>query len=121
MGDERFVPEAGVVLVHRVRAEHIVRALGPAASVGVLATAPPAPEPVRLTASTVAGPVREARSMAVNGVNRWRDIWGWLGIVAAACVFVAALATPLDDPALVMALMLAVRGGRMILDADSDA
>jgi len=71
MGDERFVPEAGVVLVHRVRAEHIVRALGPAASVGVLATAPPAPEPVRLTASTVAGPIREARSTAVNGVNRW--------------------------------------------------
>ena len=38
----------------------------------------------------------------------------WLGILAGAAVFVAALAVPLDDPALVVALMLAVRGGRLI-------
>ena len=45
---------------------------------------------------------------------------GPLGILAAAAVFVTALAVPLDDPALVVALMLAVRGGRMTLDADAD-
>jgi hypothetical protein len=32
-------------------------------------------------------------------------------------VLVAALAAPLGDPALVVALMLALRGGRAILDA----
>jgi hypothetical protein len=37
---------------------------------------------------------------------------GWLDIVAGAAVFVAALAVPLDGPALVVALMLAARGGR---------
>jgi hypothetical protein len=36
-----------------------------------------------------------------------------------AAVFGAALAVPLDDPALVVALMLGVRGGRLILDIDS--
>jgi hypothetical protein len=34
--------------------------------------------------------------------------------VAGAAVYVAALAFPLDDPALVVALMLMLRGGRLI-------
>ena len=50
--------------------------------------------------------------------GRSRDIWGWLGIVAGTVVFVAALAVPLDDPALLLALVLALRGGRLALDAD---
>jgi hypothetical protein len=39
--------------------------------------------------------------------------------VAGAAVFVAALAVPLGDPALVMALALGLRGGRLILGVDS--
>jgi hypothetical protein len=39
--------------------------------------------------------------------------------VAGAAVFVAALAVPLDDPALVMALALGLRGGCLTLDVDS--
>jgi len=35
--------------------------------------------------------------------------------VAGAAVFVAALAVPLDDLALVVAVMLAVPGGRLML------
>jgi hypothetical protein len=34
-------------------------------------------------------------------------------------VFVATLATPLDDPALVLAVMLALRGGRLTVAVDS--
>jgi hypothetical protein len=34
-------------------------------------------------------------------------------------VVVAALAVPLDDPALVIALMIGLRGGGLILDVDS--
>jgi hypothetical protein len=48
--------------------------------------------------------------------TRWRDIVGWLGIVAGAAVFVAALAVPLDDPALLGASMLVFRSGRMLVD-----
>jgi hypothetical protein len=44
---------------------------------------------------------------------------GWLGIVAGAAVFVAALAVPLDDPALVVALVIGLRASRKILDVDS--
>jgi len=33
--------------------------------------------------------------------------------VAEAAVFLAALAVPLDDPALLVAVMLALRGGRV--------
>jgi len=43
----------------------------------------------------------------------------WLGIVAGAAVFGAARAVPLDDPALVAALMLGLRGGRLIVEVDS--
>src|SRR5688572_27964915 len=45
--------------------------------------------------------------VASTGISRRR---GWLDIVAGAAVFVAALAVPLDDPALAVALMLALRG-----------
>jgi hypothetical protein len=39
--------------------------------------------------------------------------------VAGAAVFVAALAVPLGDPALLLASAIVVRGGRLILDVDS--
>jgi hypothetical protein len=39
--------------------------------------------------------------------------------VAGTAVFVAALAVPLDDPSLVMALVMGLRGSRLILDVDS--
>ena len=47
---------------------------------------------------------------------RWRDLWGWLSIVAGVAVFVVALAVPLDDPALLLAPVLALRGGPLALD-----
>ena len=50
--------------------------------------------------------------------RHWRSAGDVLGILAGAAVFVAALAVPLDDPALVVALMLCMRGGRLILDVD---
>jgi hypothetical protein len=53
------------------------------------------------------------------GISRRRDLLGWLGIVAGAAVFVAALAVPLDDPALVVALAVGLRGGRLILGVDA--
>jgi hypothetical protein len=37
--------------------------------------------------------------------TRWRVDCGWLGIMAGAAVFVSALAVPLDDPALIVALV----------------
>ena len=43
---------------------------------------------------------------------------GWLGIVAGAAVFIVALAVPLDDAALLLALALALRGGRQALDME---
>jgi hypothetical protein len=42
-------------------------------------------------------------------------VLGWLGIVAGAAVLVVTLAVPLYDPALVMAVALGLRGGRLIL------
>lgn len=99
-GDVLFVPESHVVLVHRVSAEHIVRALG---------AVPLAPAPRPCGNPHV--PVADTAT-----TSRWREIYGWLGIVAGAAVLVAALAVPLDDPALVVALMLAVRGGQTIFD-----
>jgi hypothetical protein len=112
LGDVIFVTERRVVLVHRERAEHIARALGwrPEAVVpeptfalpAMTTTRPPAPGP-----ATVA----KSPTVIVNAPRRWRTACGWLGIVAGAAVFVAALAVPLDDPALVVALMLALRSG----------
>jgi hypothetical protein len=122
LGDVRFVSDAGVVLVHRERAEHIARALlgGSNALVRAL-PARTAPATARLPSSLVVGHAREAASSMeiINARTRWRDILGWLGIVAGAVVFVAALALSLDDPALVVALALELRGGRLILDIDS--
>jgi hypothetical protein len=46
--------------------------------------------------------------------SRCSGIWDWLGIMAGAAVFVAALTAPLGDPALVMALLLGVRGGLLV-------
>ena len=39
--------------------------------------------------------------------------------MAGAAVFVAALAVPLDDSALLLALVLALRGGRLALDTEA--
>ena len=61
----------------------------------------------------LADPERRRRRQGV-GAGVPRD--GGLGIAAGAAVFVAALAVPLDDPALAVALMLGFRGGRLIPD-----
>jgi hypothetical protein len=37
---------------------------------------------------------------ASKTTSHWRDIWGWLGILTGAAVFVAALAVPQGDTAL---------------------
>jgi hypothetical protein len=58
----RIVPEAGVVLVHRVRAEHIARALGAVGSIALLV--PPtttARQPLRLPAPTAVLPPERRR------------------------------------------------------------
>jgi hypothetical protein len=116
MGDVVFTTR-GVVFVHRVRAEHIVRALG-AATI----PAPPMPAPcVRVPATTLAAcrVPRPPAPCARITVPRRRDLLGWLGIMAGAAVYVAALVLPLDDAALVMAMAAAVRGGVTILVADT--
>jgi hypothetical protein len=73
-----------------------------------------APEPGRLP-SPLAQEV-EPRALISSVETRWRDIPGWLGIGAGAAVFVAALALSLDDPALVVALAIGLRGGRLFRD-----
>jgi hypothetical protein len=73
-------------------------------------TRPPAPGIGAATKSPTFIPMAPSRSRAARG---------WLGIIAGAAVFVAALAVPLDDPALVVAVMLALRGGRLTLAVDS--
>jgi hypothetical protein len=47
-----------------------------------------------------------------RALGRWPAACGWLGIMAVAAVFVGALAVPLDDPPLVVALGLALRPSR---------
>ena len=123
-GDVRF--SGGVVLVDPVRAEHIARALRGSDEVlleEVLALpARTTPGAARPSASSVDGRVRVAEPPPPDistARSRWRNILGWLGIIAGAAVFVAALAMPLDDPALVVAVALVMRGGRLILDIDS--
>jgi hypothetical protein len=69
--------------------------------VGVTRLPPPQPRPLVIECSS----------------TRWRDIVGWIGILLGAAVLVAALAAPLGDPALEVALMLAMRGRRVILSA----
>jgi hypothetical protein len=44
---------------------------------------------------------------------------GWLGIMAGAGVFVAALVVPLGDPAFLIALAVGPRARWLILDSDS--
>ncbi len=119
--DVRFVSGADVVLVHRERARHIADALGAGPDVARLEdlVALPAPrEPRHRPAPPADARAREAAPPAIVGraTRRRRGIVGGLGIVAGAVVFVTALALPLDDPALVVALMLAVRGGQTIFD-----
>jgi hypothetical protein len=121
LGDVRFVSDAGGVLVHRERAEHISRALLGGSNALVLEevralTTRTAPATARLASSLVVGHAPASPLEIFNARSRWRDILGWLGIVAGAVVFVAALALSLDDPALVVALAIELRGGRLILD-----
>jgi hypothetical protein len=117
LGDVVFVAEREVVLVHRVRAEHIARALGHDAGVAVLEHAFAEPTPVPRVALQATG--TEPTVVLDKASSRWRTACGWLGIVAGAAGFVAALALRLDDPALVVAVSLVMRGGRLILDVDS--
>ena len=104
-GDVIF--SGGVVFVHRARAEHIVRLLEAALAlpaspcVGGTRVTPPQPRPLVIKHSRLA-----------------RDIVGWLGILAGAAVLVAAVAVPVDDAALLLALVLMLRGGRLALDGD---
>ena len=58
-------------------------------------------------------------AVEIKAASRSRDLGGWLGILAGAAVFVAALAVPLDDAALLLALVLALRGGRLALDSET--
>jgi hypothetical protein len=59
---------------------------------------------------------RPLRTSAVAGEPAARHLGLARTSSLDAAVFVAALALRLDDPALVVALTLAVRGGRLILD-----
>jgi hypothetical protein len=118
LGDVVFVAARGVVLVHRDRAEHIARALGwrleaagPGRAFALPAMAPPSPQAPRIGTAT------KSHTVIVNAPRRWRTACGWLGILAGAAVFVTALMAPLDDPALVVALMLALRGGQFAVTA----
>ena len=121
LGDVIFVASAYVVLVHREHAQHIAEALLGGRDVVLLdhVIAVPARTPsklVRLPAPSVVGHAREAARPVeiINARSRWRNILGWFGIVGGAAIFVAALALPLDDPALMVALALVVRGSGLI-------
>jgi hypothetical protein len=111
-GDVVFVAARGVVFVHRARAEHIARELG-----GMRQQPVPA-----LPARQVSPAVRHVRPSTVPDavavvampLPRWRAACAWLGMALGAAVFIAALAVPLDDPALVVALMLTLRSGRVV-------
>ena len=153
MGDVRFQPTTGVVLVHRVRAEHIVRELiaRPGAVRVKTVTAVPARSPaVPVRAVQVHSPtpgggtsraarVQAARTLRITtsparvlahvprmadsppprvftSADRWRVLGGWLGLAMGTTLLVAALAIRLDDAALLLALALLLRGGRLILE-----
>jgi hypothetical protein len=118
LGDVVFVTARGVVLVDHDRAEHIARAFGwcPEAAVREQAFLLPAMT-TPLAPSPGIGTAAKAPIVIVNARSRWLAACGWLGIVAGATVFVAALVLPLDDPALVVALMLALRGGQFAVTA----
>ena len=104
-----FISARGVVLVHRERAEHIARALGHGAAglVEAAVALPVSVGPTRVPASSVV----HRQTTAALTLTRWRTACGWLGIAAGTAVFVGALMVPFEDPALVIALMLALRSG----------
>jgi hypothetical protein len=109
LGDVVFVEARGVVLVHRHWAEHIARALGWRPEM-------PARQQTFVLPSSTTAPSGIATApksplITVKATTPWRAACRWLGIVAGAAVFVAALAVPLDDPALVVALMMTLRSG----------
>jgi len=119
MGDVRFLPGVGVVMVHRVRAEHIVRELR-ATPMPLAASAPRAcpitTRPVSQPLALVPRAMAPMSPRAVAPLSRWRIITGSLGVGVATAVFAAALATWLDDAALLLALSLFLWGGRLILE-----
>jgi hypothetical protein len=76
----------------------------------------PVPAPLRRPPTPAPAPTAQRQPLvASTQISRRRDVLGWLGIAAGAVVFIAALATPLDDPALVVALAVGLRSGRLIL------
>lgn len=75
-------------------------ALPPRTRVGVTRLPPPPPRPL----------ITEPRR------TRWRDICGWVDIVARRCSVRRGADTAVGDPALLLALMPALRGGRLALD-----
>ena len=102
------------------RAEHVAAALLGGRDVVLLEEALALPsrtaQPLRLPAPPAADPARESQSLAADTrTSRWRDIWGWLGIVAGVAVLVTALVVPLDDAGLALAAALVLRGGRLML------
>jgi hypothetical protein len=116
MGDVRFLPDVGIVMVHRVRAEHIVRELlANPRPVGI-----PATRRLSITTRPVGSLVRHVTvsvpPQAIAPLSRWRIFTGWLGLGTATAVFVATLAIRLDDAALLLALSLFLWGGRLILE-----
>jgi hypothetical protein len=119
LGDVRFLPEVGIVMVHRVRAEHIVRELLANPRPGGVS----APRRLSMTTRVVNQPrallhpaVAPKPAPAVAPVRPWRIFSGWLGLGMATGVFVAALVTRLDDAALLLALSLFLWGARRILE-----
>ncbi len=116
-GDVVFVPARGIVLVHRERAEHITRELGIVARDARVFASPPRLQPAPLPRPRAVAPVHRVplAPISSHAPSRWGDVRGWAGLVAGAAVFVTALVVPLDDPALVVALLIGVRGGRVIL------
>lgn len=115
LGDVLFMPEADTVLVHRERAEHIAQTLFGGRDVLVLEDA--LALPARTGTNVRRQPPSQPQPLVIErGSARWRDILGWIGIVAGAAMFVTALVVPLDDPALVVALAMGLRGGRLVLD-----
>jgi hypothetical protein len=116
-GDVVFVPARGVVLVHRERAEHIARELGIVAGDAKVFAPPPRLQPAPLARPRAVAPLRRVPLAPIDSQSPslWDDVRGWAGLVAGAVVFVTTLVVPLDDPALVVALLIGVRGGRVIL------
>jgi hypothetical protein len=116
LGDVVFVAARGVVLVHRERAEHITRALDwrPESMVREQSVVLPAMTTTRPPPPGIATAAKSP-TVIVNARSRWRAACGWLGVMVGAAVFVAALAVPLDDPALVVALALGMRCSLLIL------